>query len=404
MFRKLKIQLILINLILTSLVLITIFSGIYILMNTSFEHSAYMRMSKTAEMENIPPSGPHDKNMTASESFFIKINFKNQIEEISPNSPLSEKDYKELLEKILKKDKLNGTSTYGNYILRYIKVPKSYGLIVVFQDKAFDDEVLRRLITISVTIYIISLVFVFIISLFLANISLKPIINAWKKQKAFTADASHELRTPLAVITTNLDIVLDNKDETVESQDKWLKNIKIETTRMTKLIEDLLFLARSDSHKNGFDTSSFDISSAVTKSVVPLEPVATKHKIAILSDIHPDIIFLGNEGRINQLITILVDNAIKHTPEGGSIKVTLGKIKNKIEITVSDTGEGIAPEHLNKIFERFYKVDKSRSNRQGNFGLGLSIAKCIVEEHNGTIDVSSTVGKGSTFKVIFPVS
>ncbi len=402
MFRKLKIQLILINLILTSLVLITIFSGIYILMDTSFEHSSYMHMDKTAEMESIPPSGPHDKNMTSSEGFFIKINPQGEIGEISPNSPLSEKSCNELLEQILKKNKPRGTATYKNYILRYIKVPKNYGFIVVFQDKTFDDEVLRRLIIISVTIYIISLVFVFIISLFLANMSLKPIISAWEKQKAFTADASHELRTPLAVITTNLDIVLDNKDETVESQGKWLKNIKLETTRMTKLIEDLLFLARSDSCKSGFDTSSFDISSAVTKSVIPLEPVAAKYKITILSNIHQNIIFLGNEGRINQLITILIDNAIKHTPEGGSIKITLQKIKNKVEITVSDTGEGIAPENLNKIFERFYKVDKSRSRRDGNFGLGLSIAKCIVEEHNGTIDVSSTVGKGSTFKVIFP--
>lgn len=400
MFRKLKIQLVLINLILTSLVLITIFSGIYILMDTSFEHSAYMRMSKTAEMESIPPSGPHDKNMTASESFFIKINPQSGIGEISSNCPLSEKGAKEVLGQLSKKNSVKGTITYENFTLRYIKTPKNYGFIIVFQDKSFDNEVLRRLIVISITIYIISLVFVFIISLFLANMSLRPIINAWEKQKAFTADASHELRTPLTVITTNLDIVLDNKDETVKSQDKWLKNIKLETTRMTKLIEDLLFLARSDAKKSKLNAVNFNISNTISQSIVPFEPVCIKHKITFSSHIERDITFLGNEGSISQLITILVDNAIKHTPPGGAIDIKVIKIKNKVELTVSDTGEGIAPEHIGKIFERFYKIDKSRSNRQGNFGLGLSIAKSIVENHNGSINVSSTIGKGTTFKVV----
>ena len=173
---------------------------------------------------------------------------------------------------------------------------------------------------------------------------------------------------------------------------------------MTNLIEDLLFLARSDSGKDTFVTSKFDLSSAVIKSISSFEPIAMQHEIKLESNILQNVRFNGNEGRINQLMVILIDNAIKHTPKGGSIKVIMNMIKNKIEISVSDTGEGIEEKYLDKIFERFYKIDKSRARREGHFGLGLSIAKTIVEEHKGDISVSSVPKEGSTFKVAFHIS
>lgn len=403
MFRKLKIELILINLILTGLVLIIIFSGIYVLMERSFEHSSYMHMAKTSEMEDIPPPPEHpNRELISSENFFIKTDKIGRIKETSSNFTLSEEVSYNIIKNVFNNKNPQGTIIYKNFNFRYFKVPKKYGFIIIFQDKSFDSEVLRRLIIISVLVCIASLILVFIISLFLANTSLKPIINAWKKQQSFVADASHELRTPLAVITTNLDIVLDNKNETIETQGKWLGNIKLETARMTKLIEELLFLARSDSHEVSLSISSFNLSNAITQSIIPFEAICIKYKIHISYDIQQNVIFLGNEGRIKQLAAILIDNAIKHTYEKGSIEIKMHTVKNKIEFAVSDTGEGISEEHLDKIFERFYKVDKSRSNRNGNFGLGLSIAKSIVNEYKGNITVSSTLGKGSIFKVILP--
>ncbi|BAH05629.1 sensor histidine kinase [Clostridium kluyveri] len=403
MFRKLKIELILINLILTGLVLITIFSGIYVLMERSFERSSYMHMTKTSEMEDIPPPPEHpNRELISSENFFIKTDKIGRIKETSSNFTLSEEVSYNIIKNIFNNKDPRGTIIYESFNFRYLKVPKKYGFIIIFQDKSFDSEVLRRLIIISVLVCIASLILVFIISLFLANTSLKPIINAWKKQQSFVADASHELRTPLAVITTNLDIVLDNKNETVEAQGKWLGNIKLETARMTKLIEELLFLARSDSYEASLSISSFNLSNAIIQSIIPFEATFIKYKIHTSYDIQQNVIFSGNEGRIKQLAAILIDNAIKHTYEKGSIDIKMHTIKNKIEFTVSDTGEGIPEEHLDKIFERFYKVDKSRSNRNGNFGLGLSIAKSIVNEYKGNITVSSALGKGSMFKVILP--
>ena len=228
MFRKLKIELILINLILTSLLLITIFSGIYVLMKSNFDHSAYMRMDKTLEMEFIPKH-EHEERSLGPMSFIIKTDKNGNIIEVMSNFELTNDESKTLVNKVFKSQIERGSVSYDNFSLRYIKVPKDYGFIIVFQDKSFDNAALHSLVIISIVVCVVSLIIVFIISLFLSNIALKPIINVWEKQKAFVADASHELRTPLSVIRTSLDLVLDNRDETVESQSKWLGNIKIET-------------------------------------------------------------------------------------------------------------------------------------------------------------------------------
>ncbi len=401
MFKKLKVELVLTNLILTSLVLITIFSGIYILMDRNFEHSSREKMIKTAETERVPPLKPPNRNMNSMESFFVKTDDDGNIIEISWNSNIDRYTYEAIVKSVFRENTSRGSISYRNYNLRYLKVPKNYGFILVFLDKTPDNEILHNLIIISISVCAISLILVFIISLFIASISLRPIISAWKKQQNFVADASHELRTPLAVIPTNLDIVIGSPDDTIKSQHKWLKNIKLETGRMTRLIEDLLYLARSDSNRQQLNFSNFNLSSAVTQSIVPFEASAIKHEIQMTSHIESKINFTGDEGRIKQLMAILIHNAIKHTPAGKSIEINLCRIKGNIQITVQDTGEGIAPEHIDKIFDRFYKVDKVRSGNNGNFGLGLSIAKSIVEEHRGAITVSSTPGEGSLFKVIF---
>ncbi|WP_416175605.1 sensor histidine kinase [Clostridium sp.] len=402
MFRKLKIQLILINLILTGLVLVTIFSGIYILMDKSFDNAAYMRMFNIGEIGRIPPQDPHPNRFGSSEDIIVRVDNNGKIKDIFSNYSLSTENINEIVKEIFNTKENKGTLTYDEFVLRYVKVEKNYGYVIVFSDKSFDNEVLKRLIIISIIVCTVSLIFVLIISLILANIALKPIINAWEKERAFVADASHELRTPLSVITTNLDIITDrdNENETIKSQAKWLNNIKLETKMMTKLIQDLLFLARTDSGKQSIEFFDFDLSSAVLEAIIPFEAVAIKNRINLTHKIEPNINFNGDKGRIKQLIAILVDNAIKHTNGGGSVNVDVHRSRNKIEMIVSDTGEGIPEEHINKIFDRFYKVDKSRSKRDGNFGLGLAIAKSIVKEHKGNISVSSVVGKGTTFKIV----
>jgi two-component system, OmpR family, sensor histidine kinase CiaH len=245
---------------------------------------------------------------------------------------------------------------------------------------------------------------VFAISLFLATKALVPIKNSWEKQRIFVSDASHELRTPLAVINTSLEIVLDNSSETIESQSKWLENIQSEVQRMSKLVNDLLFLARSDSNNDKLQMANFDLSWALMQLTEFFKPFTEDNGITLDFNIQPDVFYFGNEGRIKQLVTILIDNAVQHTAKFGKIELVMETRDSSIEISVKDNGSGIPQEHLTKIFERFYKVDKARTGNHNGSGLGLSIADCIAKEHSGSITVTSKVNEGSTFKIILPRS
>lgn len=420
LFRKLKIRLTLINLVLLSIVLIIVFSGIYTFMEKSIDNQAKTLMVNAARREriffpnNIKGPTPPDEKRVLSNSFFIKTNFLGKITEISSNVPMTLAEANTLIKDTLKDSKafpvgtyirtnLQGSISYKSATLQYFIMVKPYGYILVFLDNSHDKDFLNWLILAFLIIGSISLVLVFAISLFLANKALVPIKNSWEKQRAFVADASHELRTPLAVMNTSMDIVLDNQAETIESQSKWLKNIQSEVLRMSKLVEDLLFLARSDSNEATMQMSKFDLSTSLIQLTEFFIPFGAEKGISISSKIEPNIYYFGNEGRIKQLVTILIDNAMQHSLKDGIIELAMKCNDTAIILSVHDNGSGIPEEHLSKIFERFYKVDKARSGNDNGSGLGLSIASCIAKEHNGSINVSSISSEGSTFKVILPL-
>lgn len=248
---------------------------------------------------------------------------------------------------------------------------------------------------------VVSLVLVFIASYIISKFALKPVKHAWQKQLDFTADASHELRTPLAVIKTNLEIVLDNPNETVESQLKWLKNIEIEHTRMTKLVEDLLTLSRADTGEQSLFTSTFLLDETAQVAINTFQSVCKQKELDLTHNIETNIPFSGDEKRISQLIIILLDNAVQYTQPKGKIHFELHKKENAIEFSVQDTGVGIFEEDTAKIFERFYRVNNTRQQNPDGSGLGLSIARWIVEQHKGKISVDSKLGKGTIFSVVF---
>jgi signal transduction histidine kinase len=242
----------------------------------------------------------------------------------------------------------------------------------------------------------------FVISIFLARWAVKPINSAWEKQKQFVADASHELKTPIAIIEANTDVVLSNPDDLVKEQSKWLEYIKNETQRMTKLVQQLLFIAKFDSGEERLVFENFDISELVSGMCLVFEPLIFEKGKALETGIDPDLKINGDADKIKQLVTILIDNAIKHSDENGKVYVALTeeKQKGKVKLIVANTGEPIPQESQDKIFERFYRVDKSRARATGGSGLGLSIAKTIVENHKGSINVYSRPGELTRFVVI----
>lgn len=411
MFYKLKMKLVLVNLCSLSVVLIIIFSGIYLVMKNFNEHQAQMLMSAIGEKEQIttPPIGPdinnNDTNFKNNPAgvFYIKINRSASIYEISSNITMSKKYASSIVSQTLNDKATSGNIDYNKAGLKYLKLQKQYGYIIVFLDKSQGNGILNHLLVTLLIIGTISLGLMFLISFFLANKALVPIKIAWDKQKNFIADASHELKTPLTIINTNLEIIIDNKGDTVESQSKWLETAQWEIHRMAKLLEDLLSIASSNFDGSSIFKAVFNISYALNQAILPFESLAYGKGITVKTEIQPEIEFCGDEGKIKQLIAILIDNAIKYTPQGGNVTLKLNSKDSTIEISVIDTGNGITKEHLNKVFERFYRVEKSRSRNLGGSGLGLSIAECIVKDHNGNISASSSFGKGAMFKVTLPI-
>ena len=398
MFRKLKLKFILTNVVTLTVVLVMIFSGMYFSMRGFLKFQADMILHTIAKEEALNPNF----DPALIRFFFTKVNASGEIIGHLSGITISTEDMGALKEEVLKVGATTGKITQGKYKFKFLKFPKEYGFIIVFLDYSVEEIMYKPLITVSTFIALLSIALVFVISLFLANRSIRPIKTSWEKQAVFIADASHELRTPLAVVNSNLEIVMDNEDKTVGSQKKWLSNIQCELERMKKLIDDLLFLARADADGE-MPKEHFDLSELLYKIYDTFTPLFQKKNLELLLNSPHNIIVYGNEFRIKQLITILLDNAMKYTGEGGKIELTLQTGTNAVQLSVKDTGEGIAKEHLGKIFDRFYRVDKSRSRNYGGAGLGLAIAQCIVNEHRGTINVISEVSKGTEFKISLPI-
>ncbi|MED0686497.1 sensor histidine kinase [Anoxybacillus ayderensis] len=244
-------------------------------------------------------------------------------------------------------------------------------------------------------------------SYFMSKRALVPIQDAYNRQRQFVADASHELRTPLSVIFSSVEALKMDMSLTSDAfSRKTIERLGDETKRMTKLINDLLTLARTDDTKLQIEKKPFDLRACAQHTLQSLQELANKKNITLQFHASEQIEFVGDEDKCTQLLYILLDNAIKYTPEGGTVSLSFKQYVTKqrkvVEISVSDTGIGIAPEHLPHIFDRFYRADKARTRQIGGHGLGLSIAKWIVEAHNGHIQVESDVGKGTTFTLTFP--
>lgn len=245
---------------------------------------------------------------------------------------------------------------------------------------------------------------VFISSWLLSKVAIAPIKAAWQKQLDFTADASHELRTPLSTIQTNLDVVLSNPDATIESQMKWLENIKIENKRMSNLVSNLLLLSRADTNEAIINKEFLNLSALVSEVVMTYSTVAEHNDLALTSTVQETISMCGDIDRIKQLLVILIDNAIKYNTPNGTVNITLSRNESCATIEISDTGIGIESEDIKRVFDRFYRGKQARFYNSDGSGLGLSIAKLITEEHEGKITAKSQTGKGTTFKIIMPMN
>jgi signal transduction histidine kinase len=218
----------------------------------------------------------------------------------------------------------------------------------------------------------------------------------------FTADASHELRTPISVILTQIQLAL-SRERSPEEYRKTLETCGRAAERMRVLVNQLLELARVDSGEFSLLKEKCDLSRIARESLDLLEPLAMQRNVKLKHALEP-VMIRGDALKLGQVIINLLNNAIHHNPEGTEISLSVQQSDSHATIKVKDTGAGIPPEALPHIFDRFYRVDKSRARGKGNSGLGLAISKAIIDVHDGTIRAESEVGKGTEFVIVLPLN
>ena len=301
---------------------------------------------------------------------------------------------------------LNGEEDTGRIPslgLRYLRMFTGVSIRLAFADTSWQRGQVRHQAASSLLIMAAALAVFFLISLFLSRWALRPVERSWKQQQQFVADASHELKTPLTVLLADADILLAHPDDTIASQRKWVEYMQDEAGRMRELVEDMLFLARSDSSSDREQIrQTVALSDLCSNCLLSFEPVAFERGAQLTDAVEPDVTVPGDESQLRRLIAILLDNACKYCGEQGIVTLTLRREGSRAVLSVRNTGDPIPPEALPHLFERFYRADSARARDTGGYGLGLAIAAAIAESHKGKISAASTAAEGTTFTVTLP--
>ncbi len=392
-----------------ALLLLLLLGAVNLVMYFSGEHQATGLMEQLARSDGalrrdeignpLPPQdspssfepfrGAAPRNIS---DFSVKLGFDGTVLAVLPDAPygLTSDEIHSLVSAALSSGASEGS--LGQF--RFLSAARTYGSILVFHDTQFERSVQLRLLLITGAIFLLSLAAVFPLSCGLARWAVRPVQEAFRKQRQFIADASHELRTPVTVIRANAELL-----ESEIGENRWLSPIISESRRMQQQISDLLLLAKYDIAGQNFERQPLDLAKLVEGALLSFECLAYERGITLRSELPGALPLVGDGARLRQLCAILLDNAIKYTPSGGEISVSLLSRGHGALLTVRNTGAGIPEAEREKIFERFYRTDRSRARETGGFGLGLAIAQQIVLSHGGKISVGGREGEYTEFTV-----
>lgn len=401
MTRQLRRRIMLTMMLLLSITFISIIAAINVWLRagTRVEADNSLRFLMQREMkpdmpktdDKLPefiPDRQDDRHMEIVTSHFILVKYSSDNQLISIENSLSDsysdEEIEQYCQEILETGKPQGT--VGQ--LRYVFLQNNDGSVIAFIDHTAQMQNNRNLLTISIILGAAGLIVFAFLSYVLSGLMVRPVEEAFQKQKQFISDASHELKTPITVILSNSELLEDQIGE-----NKQLSYIKKECDQMHHLVTSLLTLTHLEQTPyESIEKHTFCLSDALLERILPLESIAYEKGITMQEDITPDISFYGIKEQLQQVVTILVDNALSHTEANGTINVTLNKTQHHIKLMVSNTGEEIPEEERERLFERFYRIDKARNRASGHYGLGLSIAKTIVNNHKGKIYVECKDG------------
>ena len=280
---------------------------------------------------------------------------------------------------------------------RYRKQTTGTGTRVIFLDCGRSLSTFRSFLLTSCGISVLGLLAVLCLMLLFSKRIIKPVSESYKKQRRFITDAGHEIKTPLSIIDADVDVL-----EMDLGENEWLQDIQKQTGRLTELTNSLICLSRMEEDPSRFQMIDFPVSDVVSETVQSFQALAKSQSKTFTSQIQPMLSLHGDEKAIRQLLSILLDNALKYCGAEGAVSLSLERLGRTIRLCVFNTAESVSQENLEHMFDRFYRADPSRSSKTGGYGIGLSIAEAIVAAHKGKITASSQDGHSLRISVTFP--
>lgn len=330
------------------------------------------------ERKEKPEAGPESPRFQLSSFYTVAVSHDGDVLEIENEPPTvrTNEDLEQLAKSIITGKKTTGAE--GN--LAFLITDKGEYTLVVFMDNTVAHEDAMTLLRYTLIFGSVALVLFFFISVFLARDIVAPLEAGYLKQKQFISDAGHELKTPISVVSANAELLSRDIGD-----NQWLYNIQYENDRMGVLVGQLLDLARTE---NAAPTMEhIDFSRLIAGEALPFESVAFERGLTLHTNITEGICISGNSTQLKQLVSILLDNAIRHDKSAGEISLILTKEHSFAKLSVTNTGDEIPEQQRELIFERFYRMDSARNSEDNHYGLGLAIAKAIVTAHHSRIEV-----------------
>ena len=350
---------------------------------------------------NIPPREPFgQKNeydtFMASNFFVVRFDRNGDIvyTDISRISSISEQEARELAEKVYTQNDLSGKTDSFEYMVRDSRM--GIGKVVVFLDISGDIYSYIRVLFLSAAIGIVCWLFMLLFVILLSKRAIRPIAENIERQKQFVTNAGHEIKTPLAIIQSNTEAM-----ELYNGENKWSKNIKEQTVRLNELMKNLLTLARMDESSTNLIQSDFSLSQLLADHIECFRETLKLRRITLQTSIQPMISFRANQEHITQLISVLMDNAVKYTNDNGNVFVSLEGNNKRIKLQFKNTCQQLPPAPPDKLFNRFYRTDEARTQKHGGYGIGLSVAQSITETYKGRISAEYENGNTIVFTICF---
>lgn len=408
MIRKLKIKFVVLAMTALFVLLTVIVTGMNLISYSSVVQEADSILSVLAQNKGAFPDFEENKdshlphNMspeTPYESRYFSVVLSSSYEVISTEtSKIASVDRDAAIEYaqiVLESDSSNGFVDE----FRYTKRQENMGYRIIFLDCGRRLSAFHTFLGASIIMAVSGLVVVFIVIFILSGKIIHPVSESYEKQKRFITDAGHEIKTPLTIINTNIDIL-----EMELGENESLADIAQQTKRLRSLTNDLVMLARMEESEDNMQKIEFPISEVVAETVQPFRNIAVQQGKEFVSNIQPMLTLRGNDKAIQQLVNIFMDNALKYSPVGGTIALTLVRQNRTIHLTAFNTTESeINQEQLSHVFDRFYRTDASRNSETGGHGIGLSVAQAIVVAHGGKINAWTQDGHSFQISASLPM-